>query len=209
MSDVLTATTPGLHAKLLIAQGMVEDVEKDARNQHHGYDYAPADSVYSIGKRALQAAGLVIVNTKAIVDEVNYLIKCEWILMDSDSGESITLSYELPYVAGAGRPADKAVLASLTEIRGYMMIGLLGIERVSKLDVSGRDDNGHEPPPRRQSPQHRQNEPTNELAEEYERQSQSDLGNCRDCGAPNLMSQRGNPYCSAKCFLDKRKSREY
>lgn len=30
----------------------------------------------------------------------------------------------------------------------------------------------------------------------------SDLGNCPKCGAENKLSQKGKPYCSAKCWLN-------
>ena len=30
-------------------------------------------------------------------------------------------------------------------------------------------------------------------------QAPQNLGNCKDCGAPNKLSRFGKPYCSAKC----------
>ena len=36
---------------------------------------------------------------------------------------------------------------------------------------------------------------------DYETPSTPDLGKCKDCGAPNKMSTKGKPYCSAKCWL--------
>jgi len=28
-----------------------------------------------------------------------------------------------------------------------------------------------------------------------------ELGNCKDCGAPNKLSMKGKVYCSAKCWI--------
>ena len=32
-------------------------------------------------------------------------------------------------------------------------------------------------------------------------QATQELGNCKDCGSPNLLSKKGKPYCSKKCWL--------
>jgi len=36
---------------------------------------------------------------------------------------------------------------------------------------------------------------------EYEKETGQELGNCPKCGAKMLMSKKGNPYCSKKCWM--------
>jgi len=183
-----------LIAKLYRAQQEVADATKDARNGHHGYSYAKADAVYAIGKVALQSAGLVLVNTGWTVRHDTSSIVGSFWLYDTETDEKMELSSELPYVPGAGRPEDKAVLASLTEMRGYMMIGLLAIERVEPLDISGREDATTAPPQRQQQspPQQRQ------------QQRPAANGTCEHCGADMKISQKtGKPYCGAMCWKER------
>lgn len=196
-----------LASKLLTAQINVEEAAKNCRNEHHKFNYASADSVAAIAKTALNAAGLLLVNTgwklnttpTVLHDDpnrpeyvANTAIIATFVLIDPESDERLELTSELPFVPVKGRPEDKAALASLTEMRGYVALGLLGIERVDAgdlPDVSGRDDTyqqgqrRQEPP--RQQQQHRGGE----------------HGTCKDCGAEMKISKNtGKPYCGAMCW---------
>lgn len=176
-----------LASKLCKAQTVVADATKDAVNGHHGYSYAKADSVYALGKVALLEAGLVFVNKVWMADPAEHVITGTFVVLDTETDETMELSASLPYVAQAGRPDDKAALASLTEMRGYVMLGLLGIERVEPLDVSGREDAAPELQ-RRQEP----------LRQQQQRPAQ---GQCEHCGADMKISQKtGKPYCGAMCW---------
>jgi hypothetical protein len=186
--------------KLHQAQLFATEVEKTAKNGHHNYFYATADSIVACGKQALNNAGLALVNTGYFVDREKSVVKATFWLLDTDGDEKLELSAEMPFVASQGRPDDKAVSASLTELRGYLMLGLLQIERIGQdvADVAGRDDSQYQPSQSYQSRSQatRQDHPQQQQQAEY-----SDLGNCRDCGAPNKWSQKSNkPYCSAKCW---------
>ena len=179
-------------AKLYQAQQAVADATKDARNGHHGYSYAKADAVFAIGKTALQVAGLVLVNSGWHAKPETATIAGTFWLYDTETDEKMELSCELPYVAQQGRPDDKAALASLTEMRGYLMIGLLGIERVEPLDVSGREDSNAQPATRQQQqpPQRQPQKPR-----------EDDGGECKSCGAPMKFSQKsGKWYCGDLCW---------
>lgn len=35
---------------------------------------------------------------------------------------------------------------------------------------------------------------------EYAKEGQADLGNCKNCGAPNKLSSKGKPYCQDLCW---------
>lgn len=177
-----------LASKLYKAQQEVADVTKDARNGHHGYSYAKADAVYAIGKVALHSAGLVLVNTGWHARPETATIVGTFWLYDTETDEKMELTSELPYVAQAGRPEDKAALASLTEMRGYVMLGLLAIERVEPLDISGREDVEPQQQRRQEPPRQQQ-------------QNASDGGNCKNCGAPNKWSANKNKwYCGDMCW---------
>jgi hypothetical protein len=182
--------------KLLEAQKLATEVEKAAKNGHHNYFYATADSIVACGKQALNASGLSLVNTGYYVDREKSTVKGTFWLLDSDGDDKIELTAEMPFVPSNGRPDDKAVSASLTELRGYLMLGLLQIERVNNdpLDVAGRDDTAFQPQQQRQQYQERQAPPR-------QQEMTDDPGTCRLCGAPNKISQKtGKPYCSDKCW---------
>lgn len=184
-----------LHAKLLAAQIAVAVAEKTARNEHHAFNYAAADTVSALAKDALNTAGLTLVNTAWSIDPAALTVKGTFLLCDSETDERMELACELPYVPGKGRPEDKAALASLTEMRGYLAIGLLGIERIEPIDVSGRDDTSRE----------QRDEPRREaLAPQRQQQQQQradDGRECRDCGASMKFSEKsGKWYCSDLCW---------
>jgi hypothetical protein len=40
-----------------------------------------------------------------------------------------------------------------------------------------------------------------QAVKEYAKETGKDLGVCTKCGAPNLLSKNGKPYCSKKCWL--------
>lgn len=188
-----------LASKLYKAQTVVADATKDARNGHHGYSYAKADTVYALGKVALQDAGLVIVNKSWNSDPATHTVTGTFLILDTETDETMELSASLPYVAQAGRPDDKAALASLTEMRGYVMLGLLGIERVEPLDVSGREDSTIEPQ-RRQEPQRQQQRPPQRHDDDHGHGP----GQCEHCGADMKISQKtGKPYCGAMCWKER------
>lgn len=202
-----------LAAKLLTAQIAVDVAVKSARNDHHRFNYATADSVVAVAKEALNASGLVLVNTKweirgepiafSVGERDNQIsgltVAASFILLDSESEEKMELSCELPYVPVKGRPVDKAALASLTEMRGYLALGLLGIERVDKDDVSGRDDTS--PPShdnRSQQQQQRQQQQQQSDDREYD---DEDPNVCKDCGSDDMRpSRKGGTYCHP-CYV--------
>ena len=190
-----------LASKLLKAQSLAAEVEKSATNSHHKYSYAPADAVVAVGKLALNGAGLIVVNTGVKVDRERDVVVGTFLLLDAESDEKQELFAELPYCPSAGRPDDKAVLASLTELRGYLMIGLLQLERVDASDVSGRDDTEYRRPAQSQQRDDRRPEPPRNS---YPPQgNQENLGNCVDCGAPRKIGKSGKPYCGDMCWKNK------
>lgn len=192
-----------LAKKLHQAQLIASEVEKSARNGHHNYFYATADSIVACGKQALTGAGLALVNTGYFVDRDRSVVKALFWLLDTEGDEKMELAAEMPFVVGQGRPDDKAVSASLTELRGYLMLGLLQIERVGQEvnDVAGRDDSQYQPNQSNQPNGYSQAPRQAPPRQEQQQAEYSDLGTCRDCGAPNKWSAKSNkPYCGAKCW---------
>jgi hypothetical protein len=190
--------------KLLAAQKIVNEATKDAKNSHHGYSYATADSIVALGKIALNDSGLVLLNDTWSVDVERMMVVGTFLLLEAEGDDKLTLSAELPFVPGQGRPNDKAALASLTEMRGYLTLGLLQIERIEAADVSGRDDSKwaddspQRPQQRQEPPRHNGNGNGN------------DHGVCPDCGAPNKISQKsGKPYCGAMCWKERQPVANY
>lgn len=146
---------PALAEALLRAQARVTGVGKYARNEQQGYDYTSAEDLIAIGGQAMAAegVGLVPVDTQVGPWEVQrqetkggmkeYLVANvrRTFLLFERGGAAITIGFDAPAVQSAGRPADKAVLATMTESLGYAIRDTLTVARgQDKYDISGRAD---------------------------------------------------------------------
>uniref|UniRef100_A0A6M3IKW6 Putative Erf family protein n=1 Tax=viral metagenome TaxID=1070528 RepID=A0A6M3IKW6_9ZZZZ len=135
--------TPNMAAALVAAQKSARAVRKDARNQHHGYDYASSESIIDEARVHLSASGLSLITigwepVPVGAVTVRYLLSHE-------SGESQELVTATPCPEGKGRPIDKAVLGGITVSLSYLLRGLLLLPRLDELPVDQRDDRGHDP----------------------------------------------------------------
>jgi hypothetical protein len=183
--------------KLLAAQKIVAEATKDAKNSHHGYSYGTSDSIIALGKIALNDCGLVLLNDSWNVNVDKMCISGTFLLLEAEGDDKLSLNAELPFVPGNGRPNDKAVLASLTEMRGYLTLGLLQIERIEGVDVSGRDDTKWAD----DSPQRPQQQQPGPQQQHNGNDNDGDLGTCKGCNGPMRMGRNGKPYCHP-CYVD-------
>lgn len=163
MSEIVSIPA-SVAAGLVRARRAVRAVEKDSKNEHHGYKYASAEDMMAEGLRALNEAGLafscvswVVVQierprsiatesgaVETVVESVPRL-RCVFLLIAED-GACASSTTDNAVVPGKGRPEDKAEFGMLTEAYAYALRGWLGIPREDeRISVSGRDDTGAEP----------------------------------------------------------------
>lgn len=158
-------TSPGakplLPAALLKAQREVQAALKGSKNNFHNYKYASAEEVLTVGRDALNDAGLSLYpqsetivplpcGTPAEQGGATGLLRVVYVLLH-ESGESREIETHVPICpeqsskGGWARPLDKALFGARTESLGYVLRDLLLIPRVDAPDVSGRADRGERP----------------------------------------------------------------
>lgn len=149
-------TLPAAMVSALVkAQGVIRSLSKDGENKQQGFGYVSSEKIVYYAAEALGAHGLHLMRQSTQVSEWErqevqgkdraavYLVAavtCTFLLCH-ESG-SVALSYTLPAVQSAGRPADKAVLATCTELLGYALRDVLLIARGGDDDVRHRKDPG-------------------------------------------------------------------
>lgn len=163
---------PAFAKALVAAQRAAEAVEKKARNEHHNYRYASAESIIDEATGALNGAGIAVrpvwsglepgFETEVWVGEGDSAYRAAGrrvvvvIKAVHESGEGVLFESSLFALPSKGRPDDKAELGAKTELLGYMLRDLLQLPRVDAQQPSGRDDTGYEhrgrQAPRREPP---------------------------------------------------------
>lgn len=179
--------TPKLFSALVKAQLSARAVEKDAKNEHHKYRYASAESMIEEGRTALATNGLALLVTHvdltagertekvnrdsgevSIVDEPPF-IRATYVLAH-ESGESLTYIREWPCILQKGRPLDKAQGGALTTALAYAIRDVLMLPRDDEYAaMDRRDDTDHDPDRRRQALREPPREEHEEAAESQRR----------------------------------------
>lgn len=156
-----------LHAALAKAILQTHEVEKDARNKFHGYNYASAEAVYRAAREALAANGLALVPTTTRIrpsreDEmfwapgatkqdppvwtrIGLVLVRAYVLVHEGGGALDLGEQEWPIVPERGRPEDKAVAAADTASLSYRLRDLLQLPRVeegTEMDDERREHRG-------------------------------------------------------------------
>jgi hypothetical protein len=155
------AFPPSIAKALVQAQIACEPVEKDSTNSFHKYKYASSDDMVAAGKRAMNSAGLALARIGWAHEPAKYVVydslrekpdaapHGEYIparlvvtyALASAEGETVILPpVSVPVLPEKGRPEDKAEAAALTYSHGYVVLGLLELERADESDVDRRDD---------------------------------------------------------------------
>lgn len=136
-----------LSQALLEAQKNVSRVEKDARNEYQGYDYASAEAIIGVAREALHEAGVLAYRSGWRVEHPegsdSARVEMSFVLSHPNSGETQTYTeVAWPAIPGRGRPMDKAIAAALTSCWAYWLRDLLLIPRANE-DIEARDDGEH------------------------------------------------------------------
>lgn len=166
-----TKTTAELMAALAKAQSEMETVGKDRKNTQSNYNYATADNMIRGSRGPLTKNGLSFVVTwsQEPVDAqpgdignqfVGAVVTGHWRLFHA-SGGILRGTAVMDAICSRARPTDKAVAATLTYMHGFILRGLLNMDRAEESgddvdrreesDFAGRRPQQHQQ--RRQPPQ--------------------------------------------------------
>lgn len=134
-----SAATPELWAALAKAQGAIATVGKDGTNTQRGYQYSTADAMLAAGRTVLSKNGLSMISTfealeghRPAGDIGNQHIAARvliWWVLGHEGGGIIKGCATMDAIGSKARPPDKAVAAAVTYGLGFVMRGLLNIDR--------------------------------------------------------------------------------
>ena len=138
-TNPLNNPTSELLLALVEVQRTIQPVPEDkVRNDSGGkYPYASGPAVVEHTKAALRAQGLVLVVTSTLCSPTESgrgVVRLEGVVLHNESGGSLPLAFELPYVAGKGRPDDNVALASITKGHARMLRLLLAVSTGADAD---------------------------------------------------------------------------
>ena len=141
--------TVGLVDGLLVAQGAIDGVAKNAKNTFHRYSYTSAEGMISACRAALQIGGVVARRTAWRVTDDGLYVVSTLSVAHAWTREDATTEIVWPVVVEKGRPIDKAVASALTTSLGYWLRDVLLLPREdgdgsmdSRNDASGTAEHG-------------------------------------------------------------------
>jgi hypothetical protein len=204
-SDNWMASMAGLYAKIHKVMSDFQYVEKRGHNDFHNYDYVMAADVIAAARELMSKHGLVLL---AHAENVEYValqnpqgktdlrarVRMTYRLCDIESGAFLERNFE----AEGQDAGDKAIYKAYTGCLKYFLVNTFQIPTGDDPEDDGKQQKPQQAQPRQPQAQPRQAQP-------QPQQSQSGGGTCRDCGAPQVLSQSsGKWYCSKKCWNNKK-----
>lgn len=138
-------TYKNIRLALLKAQKSIHNVEKDAKNAFHKYDYVSSEAMVSACRAALHGAGLTAERNEWTIDQDCKKVIMHFELAHGESGEARRYNAEWPIIEDKGRPFDKALAGALTTSLNYWLRDILLVARKDDEEVDRRDDRNHEP----------------------------------------------------------------
>lgn len=166
-----------LASALALAQSNARAVFKDAKNDHHGYKYADAESIIEESRTAISTVpGLSVSQTATEIvwlpipieykneSNVRALARCS--ITSRFGAEREQSSREWPVLEQKGRPFDKAVAGALTTALAYALRDLLLLPRDDDFAKEDRMDRRNDteaapasPPPKQEQAAQEQPKP--------------------------------------------------
>lgn len=160
-----------LQAALAKAQGECRTIAKEKTQEQRRYKYSSAEEIIRGTRKPLSDNGLAIITTwKPVPVEVpieqsignqfvGATVKIDWILTHAEGGY-LSGTCEMDAICSSARPTDKAVAATLTYATGFLLRGLLNLDREeepAEESPDQRHDNQFQPrqQQRQQAPQPR------------------------------------------------------
>lgn len=124
------AAPASLAAKLLEVAKSIGGVEKDARNEHHGYDYASAEAVIRKVRESLFERGVIVVpgvdhgglggSPGVTRDQGITTVPLRYRFIDTETGEELMI----PWVAQGFDKGDKGAFKAFTGGLKYVLLGV-------------------------------------------------------------------------------------
>ena len=152
----LERVTSGLLAALVEAQKTVTSIKKDSKVTGGGpsYEYASHNAVLAYGREHLASHGLALISgwtvSETIAPEADIgrgtfvcgSVRIEWALVHAGDEPGVLTGWaDIDAIAAKSRPPDKAVAAAVSYGLGYVMRGILLMDKTSATDdVDARDD---------------------------------------------------------------------
>ncbi len=130
-----------LAAALSKAQGEIGGAAKDAKNDFQGYEYTTLGSVIGAAKAPLAKNGLSYVQLN--INDGDRVGVCTRLM--HSSGQWIESTLALPIDTQKGRSPVQAAGSTLTYLRKYGLMGLLGIPSGDDPDGMSAENNGSTP----------------------------------------------------------------
>lgn len=133
--------TRSLADGLLVAQGAIDGVAKDARNAFHKYAYTSAEGMIGACRAALQTGGIAARRVSWRIEGDGMYVVSRMAVVHGFTGESAEAETVWPIVVEKGRPVDKAVASALTTSLSYWLRDLLCLPREDESGhMDGRND---------------------------------------------------------------------
>lgn len=134
--------TPDLYAALAAAQADVTSVGKDGTNTQRGYRYATTEAMIRGARQHLAAHGLAFFSTwtQAVPappqgdigkQHVAATVSIHWVVGHASGGQ-ISGVATMDAIGSPARPPDKAVAAAVTYALGFVLRGLLLLDRADE-----------------------------------------------------------------------------
>ncbi len=154
MSLCAEHATPDMWKALSVAQGQCRTVGKDGKNRNGNYNYASADAIVRASREPLARNGLSVIESFAALappekqpEFGRQYIAARVVLtaiIGHESGGYITATLEMDAIGSAGRPPDKAIAAARTYAKGFLLLGLLNMDR-DEEEAESVDSRSDEP----------------------------------------------------------------
>lgn len=151
-APAVPAVPASLSAALLVAQGSVDRVERDAANTFHKYRYTSAEGMLGACRAALGVAGVCVRRSSWRIDAASAFVESTFEVSYPPTGERLVDVVSWPVVLEKGRPLDKAVAGALTTSLSYWLRDLLLLPRQDE-DEENMDKRDDRPAARPSQPQ--------------------------------------------------------
>lgn len=185
-------------AALAEAQAAVVTVGKDGDNKQANYSYATAENMIRGSRGPMAEAGLAFFSTWSTIpvsegdvadnprignQTVGAVVTMHWVL-SHEAGGYVSGTADMVAICSPRRPPDKAVAATLTYMRGFILRDLLNMDRLDEPSgaIDQRDDEsqrGGREPDRRTPEQVQQDEEEATALAETRRQFEADATELR------------------------------
>lgn len=188
-------------AKLHAVMSAVDYIQKDKENTFHRYKYASEQAIKEalhtelVKNKVIFGVSVTGSNKTPITTAKGNQsfvtdVKLTYAFWDVDSGESVTGEF-----IGTGEdPSDKGTYKAITGAIKYILTSTFLIPTGDDAEA----DTEEKAPPKQPSTTKPAGTPVK--AVQQATQPAGELGNCKDCGAPNKKSQAGKLYCSKICW---------